>query len=72
MQRGDMKAAAGDFTRAVEQDPRLAEAYFNRGIVGLRSGDTSAAMRDFSKAGELGIYQAYNLLKQCMQKIDKP
>lgn len=72
MQRGDIKAAAEDFTRAVEKDPRLAEAYFNRGIVGLRSGDTAAAMRDFSKAGELGIYQAYNLLKQCMQTIDKP
>ena len=72
MQRGDIKAAAEDFTRAVEKDPRLAEAYFNRGIARLLSGDTAAAMRDFSKAGELGIYQAYNLLKQCMQTIDKP
>lgn len=40
------------------------EAYFNRGLIYLSLGKRSEAVRDLSKAGELGIYQSYNILKR--------
>ena len=61
--------ALADYNRALELDPRMAEAYFNRGIVYINTGKNELAIPGLSKAGELGIYRAYNLLKQI--RIDK-
>lgn len=57
----DFKAAIEYYTKAIEQDNELAEAYFNRGLTRLYIDDDSG-LQDLSKAGELGIYQAYNLI----------
>ena len=65
---GRTKAATEDFSRAIDLDIHLGEAYFNRGVLRLLSGDTQRAIPDLSTAGELGIFRAYNLLKQASKK----
>lgn len=56
--------AIADYTHSIELDPRLAEAYFNRAIVYGETGRVEQAQKDLSKAGELGLYNAYSLSKQ--------
>ena len=60
----DFRAAIASYTRAIACDADFAEAYFNRGLTYLFIGEDASGLADLSKAGELGIYQAYNLLKR--------
>lgn len=62
--------AVSDYTHALQLDARLAEAYYNRGIVYYRMGKHDAARQDLSKAGELGLYDAYALSKKMIVKKD--
>lgn len=62
--RKDFAAAIADYTAAIAADASLAEAYYNRGIVLLRQGKTAEATIDLSKAGELGLYKAYGIIKK--------
>ena len=62
--------AVSDYTYTIQLDPRLAEAYYNRGIVFYRMGKYDAAQQDLSKAGELGLYDAYALSKKIKGKKD--
>ena len=62
--RHDYQHAIDDYNRAVELEPDLAEAYFNRGLARLQSKKTSEGIADLSKAGELGLYQAYSVIKK--------
>ncbi|MGM9693736.1 MAG: tetratricopeptide repeat protein [Alloprevotella sp.] len=57
------KEAMECFSKAIEKDPDLAEAYYNRGLLRLQSGDRTGAGEDFSRAGQLGIRQAYSQMK---------
>ena len=61
---GDMPAAYDDYSRALAMAPYLAEAYFNRGLVQLLMKDTQKGAMDLSKAGEMGIKEAYDILKR--------
>ena len=61
---GELPAAYDDYTRAIELDPELGEAYYNRGLVQIYMKDTRKGCMDLSKAGELGIAAAYDLLKE--------
>lgn len=61
---GNLPEACEDYTRAIELDPAFAEAYFNRGLVQLYMKDTRKGWLDISKAGELGIDRAYEVLKR--------
>ena len=61
---GDLPGAFEDFSKAIEYHPHFAEAYYNRGLVQLMMKDTRKGCLDLSKAGELGIEQAYELLKR--------
>jgi len=56
--------AIADFTAAIAQDPTLAEAFFNRGLCHIRCSRQSEGIADLSKAGELGLYEAYSLIKK--------
>ena len=58
----DFKAAIAYYTQAIEVDHDFAEAYFNRGLTYVYIGENEKGIADLSKAGELGIYQAYNLI----------
>ena len=49
---------------AIRIDSNLAEAYYNRGIARSKSGNKQAAIQDLSKAGELGLYDAYAVIKR--------
>lgn len=58
----DFKAAIQYYTNAISADPDMAEAYFNRGLTYLFIDESRKGLDDLSKAGELGIYQAYNIM----------
>ena len=58
------EAAIADFTQAIALDPLFAEAYYNRGIAYSDAGKKEEAVQDLSKAGELGIYDAYSIIKR--------
>ena len=61
---GKLPEAYDDYTRAIELEPNLGEAYYNRGLVQIFMKDTRKGCMDLSKAGELGISQAYDLLRE--------
>ncbi|MDR2234023.1 MAG: tetratricopeptide repeat protein [Tannerella sp.] len=60
----DYRAAINDYNDAIMRDPDFAEAYFNRGLSRLSLGDVERGIADLSKAGELGILNAYNIIKR--------
>lgn len=60
----DFRAAIQDYNDAIAKDPEFAEAYFNRGLARLSLGDTNRGIADLSKSGELGIINAYNIIKR--------
>ena len=57
-------AAVKDYSMAITCNPDLAEAYFNRGLTYIYLGENEKGLKDLSKAGELGIYKAYNVMKR--------
>jgi tetratricopeptide (TPR) repeat protein len=64
VQRHDYQHAIDDYNRAIELEPHLAEAFYNRGLVRFALKEQQEGTADLSKAGELGLYQAYSIIKQ--------
>jgi tetratricopeptide (TPR) repeat protein len=60
----DYRAAISDYNEAIKRNPDFAEAWFNRGLTRLYLGDTSQGIEDLSKAGELGMINAYSIIKK--------
>jgi len=60
----DFSTAISNYTKSIDIDPDFAEAFFNRGLTYLYIGEDTKGLADLSKAGELGIYKAYNLLQR--------
>ncbi|MDR2388257.1 MAG: tetratricopeptide repeat protein [Tannerellaceae bacterium] len=60
----DFRTAILDYNEAILRDPDFAEAYFNRGLARLSLGDANRGIADLSKAGELGIVNAYGIIKR--------
>lgn len=58
----EWQTAINYYTQAIAIDGDFAEAYFNRGLTYVYIGENEKGLADLSKAGELGIYQAYNLI----------
>ncbi len=58
----EYEAAIVHYTKAIACDNDFAEAYFNRGLTRIYIDQVNEGIADLSKAGELGIYQAYNLI----------
>ena len=56
--------ARAAYHKAIELKPDFGEAYYNRGYILLKSGHQTEGIADLSKAGELGIIPAYNLIKR--------
>lgn len=63
-ERKDYNRAVEDYTHAISIDGNFAEAYYNRGIAYLFSGRLDEGTGDLSKAGELGLYTAYSVIKK--------
>ena len=64
----DYNAAIDDFQQALALNPNLAEAYFNLGLTYIFSGNKADGLKNLSKAGELGLYDAYSLIKRYGEK----
>jgi tetratricopeptide (TPR) repeat protein len=62
--RKEYGRAISDYTTALKSDGLLAEAYFNRGLCHIYAGQQDEGVQDLSKAGELGLYQAYSIIKK--------
>lgn len=60
----DYANAIDDYTEAIRIDANLAEAYYNRGLACINIDKRQEGIRDLSKAGELGLYDAYGLMKK--------
>ena len=56
--------AVESFSQAIRLYGELAEAYYNRGLIYLYQGRKEAGRDDLSRAGELGLHGAYNLIRR--------
>jgi tetratricopeptide (TPR) repeat protein len=61
---GEYRSAVEDLNHAIELEPEFAEAYFNRGLTKIFLDDIEGGALDLSKAGQLGINGAYNIIKR--------
>lgn len=61
-QQKDYDAAIRHYSEAIRADADFPEAYFNRGLTYIYIGKHTEGLQDLSRAGELGIYQAYNII----------
>lgn len=60
----DLPEAINQYTKALDLYPALKEAYFNRGLVLIFLKDKEKGCIDLSKAGELGVQDAYSVIKK--------
>ena len=60
----DYNRAIDDYTEAIRLNPDLAEAYYNRALTLVFVDEPKLAAADLSRAGELGIAEAYLVLKR--------
>ena len=60
----DYRGAIADYNKVLELEPNLADAYFNRGLTHIFLGNNRLGIQDLSKAGELGLFSAYNVIKR--------
>ena len=67
-QRRDYQRAMADYSQALKLNQELAEAWFNRGLVKIYAKHVEEGIEDLSKAGELGLYQAYSVIKKYRDK----
>ncbi len=64
--------AINDLTKVIIIDSTIAEAYFTRGKALLELARNFSACADFIKAGELGYFEAYEMIaKYCTKKETK-
>ena len=61
---GDLPESIQQYTRAIELNPGLGEAYYNRGLVLIYLKDKDKGCLDLSTSGELGIPDAYSVIKK--------
>ncbi len=62
--------AISNYTYAIQLYPYFGEAYYNRGLVHIYLRETEKGCLDISKAGELGIEEAYSVIKKYCTKKD--
>lgn len=61
---GQYPEAVEAYTRALDIDGAMGEAFFNRGLAHYAMGEKSYGDSDLSSAGALGIYRAYSIIKR--------
>ncbi len=60
----DFVKAIENYTRALAAYPYMGDAYFNRGLVQIYLKDKEKGCIDLSRAGELGVGDAYGVIKK--------
>jgi tetratricopeptide (TPR) repeat protein len=53
-----------DLSKALECDSTLPEAYYNKGLMQIMLFDNALACINLSKAGELGVFESYEVMKK--------
>ena len=56
--------AIGSYNKALELYPMMGDAYYNRGLVLIYLKDKEKGCIDLSRAGELGVGEAYSIIKR--------
>lgn len=69
---GEFLAAVVDYTYIISLDQTDATAYYNRGICYANLNMKSNACEDFNRAGELGMFEAYEVIKEYCQEEEQP
>lgn len=64
LQMQDFEKAIEAYSKAIQYEQNLGEAYYNRALTLLYLNRKSQAIKDLSKAGELGIPEAYVVMKR--------
>jgi len=64
LQMKEFQRAIDDYTMAIKYDSSLGEAYYNRALILLFLRENKLAVKDLSKAGELGVTDAYVVMKR--------
>jgi tetratricopeptide (TPR) repeat protein len=67
----DLNGAVDDYNYALQIDPGFADTYYNRGLLLFLLNAKVDACEDFSKAGELGLTQAYLIIKIYCSQVTK-
>ena len=57
-------ASIDNYTKAIDLWPYMGDAYFNRGLVLIYLKDKEKGCIDLSRAGELGVEDAYGVIKK--------
>ena len=65
---GEYHKAEADFTSALQFRDNFPEAYYNRGLVRILLNENSGGCEDLSHAGEMGITDAYRVMKRYCYK----
>jgi tetratricopeptide (TPR) repeat protein len=65
---GNYHAAIDDFSKAITLRNDFAEAYYNRGLMRILLSENHQGCLDLSRAGELGITDAYRVMKRYCYK----
>lgn len=60
---GRLQEAADDYTKAIAINPKLGQAYFNRGATYLNMQQTARACADWKEASALGFAQADEMIR---------
>ena len=60
----DYKSAIVDYTETINAGGNFAEAYYNRGLARIYTGNVDEGVGDLSRAGELGLFKAYSVIKR--------
>jgi len=72
LQIKDFKGAVDNIKKIISLDPQNARAYYLKGTSELAINENDKACTDLRKAGELGYYDAYDLItKNCLKKEKK-
>jgi tetratricopeptide (TPR) repeat protein len=65
---GDYWGAVSDLSAVLKIDPEFAEAWFNKGLLLILLDLKTVGCRDMSRAGELGINKAYEVMTRYCNK----
>lgn len=68
---GDLPESIAQYTKSIEIAPKIGETYYNRGLVLIYLKDKEKGCIDLSIAGELGIEDAYGVIKKFCKTEEK-
>ena len=67
----ELVSSIEDYSKAIELYPQMGDAYFNRGLVLIYLKDKEKGCIDLSRAGEMGVADAYSVIsKYCEDDIN--